>query len=103
MVRIIARMLNPTVCLFHGESAKFASGVFVSEDDGLAWALRHKVSGILTEYLEGIGCYDAAIDSGSFTPSKPHHGSPEHIAGFSPSRKHVHLQDGLPYFSTRSA
>jgi hypothetical protein len=39
----------------------------------------------------GDGCYDIAVAQGRFTPSKPHHGSPKHIAGFSPGwTQHIH-------------
>lgn len=86
-----------TVWIFHGDSARFASAVFTTEADALAWAELHRVSGIVTEYPVGDGCYDIAIERGSFTPSKPHHGTPEHIAAFSPGwTRHVHLTDGLP-------
>ena len=43
----------------------------------------------------GDGCYDIAVREGHFTPTKPHHGTPNHIAGFSPSRTHhIHVRDG---------
>jgi hypothetical protein len=32
--------------------------------------------------------------TGRFQPTKPHHGTPEHVAGFSPALGHVHLTDG---------
>lgn len=84
-----------TVWIFHGEGARFAAGVFRSEAEGMAWAASTGVSGILTEYPIGDGCYDIAIRDGHFTPTKPHHGSDEQIAGFSPGwTKHVHIRDG---------
>jgi hypothetical protein len=86
-----------TVWIFHGDSARFASAVFTTEADALSWAERHRVSGIVTEYPVGDGCYDIAVRIGAFTPSKPHHGSPAHVAAFSPGwARHVHLADGLP-------
>ncbi len=85
------------VWIFHGEDARFASAVFTTEADALSWAARHRVSGIVTEYPVGNGCYDIAVERGSFTPSKPHHGSASHVAAFSPGwTRHVHLVDGLP-------
>lgn len=85
------------VWIFHGESARFAAGVFRTEADALAWATKHRVSGIVTEYPVGDGCYDVAVDRGSFKPTKPHHGTSEHVAAFSPGwTRHVHLIDGLP-------
>ncbi|SDY85404.1 hypothetical protein SAMN05421684_1920 [Asanoa ishikariensis] len=86
----------PTVWIFHGEGAPFAAGVFVSRAEGVAWAQRHGVTGQLTEYLVGDGCYDVAVRTATFRPTKPHHGSPGHIAGFSSGGEHVHIVDGLP-------
>lgn len=85
-----------TVWLFHGDTARFAGGVFASESDGLAWAAEHRLTGILSEYRVGTGCYDLAVQEGRFRPSKPHHGTPGHVAGFSPGLRHVHLLDGSP-------
>ena len=83
-----------TVWIFHGEGARFSAGVFTSREQGLAWAAHHAVSGMLTEYLVGDGCYDIAVRDGHFRPRKPHHGSPRHVASFSPSMEHVHIEDG---------
>jgi hypothetical protein len=89
-------MALETVWIFHGERARFAAGVFRSESEGLAWAAQHGVSGILTEYPVGDGCYDIAVRDEHFTPSKPHHGSVEQIEAFSPGwTRHVHITDGV--------
>ncbi|MFJ9391868.1 hypothetical protein ACIRON_23810 [Nocardioides sp. NPDC101246] len=86
-----------SVWVFHGEGARFVSGVFASEADGLAWVERHQLTGVLTEYPLGVGAYDDAIARGLFKPSREHHGTPRHIAQFSPGRtKHIHLVDGHP-------
>jgi len=85
------------VWVFQGEKARHASGVFASKGDALAWAGRHRLTGILTEYPVGIGVYDDAIAHNRFKPTRSHHGTPEHIAGFSPSAavyEHIHLVDG---------
>ena len=85
------------VWIFHGEGAAFASGVFTSKEDGLRWAAHHGVSGLLTAYPVGDGCYDIAVRDGHFRPSKPHHGRPSHVAGFSPGwTPHVHIHEGAP-------
>jgi hypothetical protein len=85
----------PSVWIFHGAGAAFASGVFANRDDGMAWIARHRLTGILTEYPVGDGCYDLAVRAGQFNPSKPHHGTPQHVAGFSPNRtEHIHVRDG---------
>lgn len=87
----------PVVWMFHGDGAQFASAVFRTQAEGLAWAAKHSVSGILTEYPVGDGCYDIAVAQGSFTPTRPHHGSPEHVAGFSPGwTQHTHITAGTP-------
>ncbi len=69
--------------IFHGDHARYASAVFDTLDAGLAWAAQHQVTGILTEYAHG-GAYDIALREGRFTPSKTHHGTPDHVAAFSP-------------------
>jgi hypothetical protein len=84
------------VWIFHGAGAPFASGVFTSRDEGMAWIARHRLTGILTEYPAGDGCDDIAVRDGHFTPSRPHHGTPEHIARFSSGNTdHVHVRDGV--------
>jgi hypothetical protein len=84
-----------TVWIFHGENARFASGVFFDEETALRWIARHRLTGVLTEYPVGDGCYDIAVREQHFTPTKPHHGSPDHVACFSPSQTtHVHLRGG---------
>lgn len=83
------------IWIFHGEGARFASGVFTSDEGALEWIARHKLTGILTQYPVNVGTYDQAVENGWFRPSKPHHGTPEHIAGFSPGRtEHMHVRDG---------
>ena len=84
-----------TVWIFQGEGARFAAGVFDTEAEGLAWAGRHGLTGLLTEYPVGDGCYDIATADGHFRPTRPHHGSPEHVGQFSPGwTRHVHLREG---------
>ncbi|BEL04543.1 hypothetical protein Q0Z83_027340 [Actinoplanes sichuanensis] len=85
--------LRPTVWIFHGEQARYASAVFETDEAGLAWAAEHGVTGILAEYPYG-GAYDAAVTEGRFTPSKPHHGTTNHVAAFSPGLRHIHLVNG---------
>jgi hypothetical protein len=93
---------HANVWIFHGTAARFAAGVFLSEADGLAWAAQHGLTGILSEYPVGIGCYDSAVAEGRFRPTRAHHGTPDHIAGFSPGLKHVHLVDGTHRISATS-
>jgi len=84
------------VWIFHGHGAQFASAAFTSEADGLAWVARHRVTGVLTEYPVGDGCYDIAVREGRFRPSKDHHGTPDHVGRFGPGLHHVHVHDGSP-------
>ncbi|NLU81088.1 hypothetical protein HCA58_22625 [Micromonospora sp. HNM0581] len=85
--------LRSTVWIFHGDRARYASGVFDTLDAGLAWAAEHQVTGILAEYANG-GAYDAAVSEGRFTPSKAHHGTADHVAAFGPGLRHIHLTEG---------
>lgn len=82
------------VWVFHGERNPFASGVFGNEADGLEWVARHGLTGILTEYEVGDGCYDLAVRQGRFINTKPHRGSADHVAAFSPGLDHIHVRAG---------
>jgi len=82
------------VWVFHGSHAKFASGVFDNERDAMEWIARHQLSGVVAEYAVGNGAYDLALAEGRFHPSKPHHGSPEHVASFGPGLGHRHVTAG---------
>jgi hypothetical protein len=88
-------MSQPRIWIFHGDHARWASGVFATSEAGLLWAAEHRVTGILAEYSIG-GAYDVAVSEGRFTPTRPHHGTPNHVAGFSPGLQHFHLTDGHP-------
>ncbi|MFC4016617.1 hypothetical protein ACFOW4_01440 [Micromonospora sp. GCM10011542] len=85
--------LRSTVWIFHGDRARYASGMFDTVDAGLAWAAEHQVTGILAEYANG-GAYDVAVSEGRFTPSKAHHGTADHVAAYGPGLRHIHLTDG---------
>lgn len=87
--------VRPPVWIFHGDQARHAAAVFETQTEGLAWAARRLVTGVLAEYPYG-GAYDAAVERGRFTPSKPHHGTAAHVASFGPGLQHVHLTDGRP-------
>lgn len=83
------------VWIFHGDGARFASGVFRSRDEGIAWIAKLRLTGLLTEYPLGVGAYDDAVARGLFRPSRDHHSTPVHIAQFSPGRtEHIHFVDG---------
>jgi hypothetical protein len=84
----------PTVWIFHGERARFASGVFPNAAAALEWVAQHRLTGVITEYPVGVGAYDAAVREDRFRTSREHHGTPDHIAGFSPGLGHIHVSDG---------
>jgi hypothetical protein len=84
------------VWIFHGEASRSASGVFPDATSGLEWIAENGLTGILTEYEVGGGCYDLAVSQGRFRNTKPHHGTPEQVAGFSPGLGHFHVRDGQP-------
>jgi hypothetical protein len=84
------------VWIFQSEASRFASGVFTDASSGLEWIARHGLSGILTEYEVGGGCYDLAVSQGRFRDTRPHHCTAEHVAGFSPGLDHIHVRDGQP-------
>jgi hypothetical protein len=83
-----------TVWVFHGSHAKFASGVYDNELDAMEGVERHQLSGVVAEYPVGNGAYDLALAEGRFHPSKPHQGSPEPVASFSPGFGHRHVTAG---------
>lgn len=86
---------RPTVWIFHGDDARFASGVFTSREAALEWTGKHGVTGMLTEYPVGDGCYDIAVEDGHFRPTRPHHGTSGHVAAFSPGwTGHEHVDGG---------
>ncbi|SCG38147.1 hypothetical protein GA0070614_0480 [Micromonospora coxensis] len=85
--------LRSTAWIFHGDRARYASGLFDTLDAGLVWAAEHQVTGILAEYAHG-GAYDVAVSEGRFTPSRAHHGTADHVAAFGPGLRHIHLTEG---------
>lgn len=85
--------LRSTVWIFQGDRARHPSGVFDTLEAGLAWAAEWHVTGIMAEYPRG-GAYDVAVGEGRFTPTKPHHGTADHVAAFGPGLRHIHLTDG---------
>ncbi|GAA2522778.1 DUF7710 domain-containing protein [Pilimelia columellifera] len=82
------------VWVFQGSGARFPAGVFTDRASAMAWVERHRLTGVLTRYPVGDGCYDIAVKAGRFTPSKTHHGSADHVANFSPAGPHIHVRDG---------
>ncbi|WP_189642153.1 DUF7710 domain-containing protein [Deinococcus piscis] len=85
--------MGNSVWVFHGQGARFASGVFTSKDLAEVWIRKHKLEGVLIEYPLDTGVYDWVVKRGSFTPAKEHHKSPEFIGRFtSASQQHEHYR-----------
>jgi len=91
-------MNERTVWVFTGSQASkaslFPSGVFSSQESAEAWIATHELSGTLTLYRVDVGAYDWAVQNGYFRPTKPHHSTPEFIAGFSGGDVHFHYESG---------
>ena len=83
------------VWVFHAEGAQFASAVFSTRARAEEWIANHELTGILTAYPVDVSAYDYALAKGSFRPSRPHHGTPEHVGRFANAEiDHVHYRDG---------
>lgn len=79
--------------VFHGEGAKFASGVYDSLEGAKRSIASHKMSGILTCYPVNETAYDYAVRNEFFQP-KPTQ-SESFVQRFtSASQEHYHFQNG---------
>ena len=83
------------VWIFHGESSRFASGVFTSRETAAAWIKLHSLTGVLTLYPVDVGVFDWALMEGFFQQKQAHHTSPQFIGSFtSASQEHYHFENG---------
>jgi len=81
--------------VFSGKGSRFSSGVFMDKGTAMAWILRHKLTGVLTQYPVGQGVYDWAIEKEFFEPKKEHESSPDFIQKFTcAGQEHYHFEDG---------
>lgn len=86
----------PTVWVFNGAKARFASAVFSSKELAKNWIEKNRLSGILTRYPLDVSTYDWAVARGHFTPSKDEHKSAEFVGKFTTgSQEHYHYEDGF--------
>lgn len=84
-----------SVWVFSGENSNSPSAVFENKDLAFSWILKHKLTGILTQYPLNEGVYDWAIDNQFFEPSKETEFSPEFIQNFTcASQDHYHFENG---------
>ena len=85
----------PWVWVFHGEGARFSSGVFSSVEDAEEWIGKFRLSGLLTQYPVGTGVYQWAVQHGYFVAKKEGHGSPKMVQRFSSAyTPHFHYENG---------
>lgn len=87
------------IWIFHASGARFAGGVFEEFSDAERWINSHKLSGMLTAYPVGEGCFDWAVRNGitGMTPEKLSEKSldPKFVGGFtSASQEHFHFEYG---------
>lgn len=84
-----------TVWIFHGESGRFASGIFTSLGKAMSWISNHKLTGLLTEYPIDEGVFDWAIQNGYFEIKNEKHSEPKFIQSFTTaSQEHYHFENG---------
>ena len=60
----------PTVWVFNGSKARFASAIFSSKQLAIDWITKNRLSGVLTRYPLDVSAYEWAVARGHFTPSK---------------------------------
>jgi len=86
-----------TVWVFVGSGARLPSGVFSSRDLAEEWIRTNRLAGLLTEYPLDQSAYDWAVENGHFRPSKPEHGTPKFVAGFTSAMlPHFHYETDEP-------
>lgn len=84
-----------SVWVFHGETGRFSSGVFLTLDAGKVWVKKNSLSGMLTEYPINTGAYDWAVAQRFFKPENDTQRSPEFIQAFSSAyQNHFHFEHG---------
>ncbi len=83
------------IWVFSGSPRLTTSGVFSTRAKAEYWIKKHRLTGVLTPLPLDRGNYDYAVAYGYFSPSKPHHYEPQHIATFSnATNEHYHFEDG---------
>jgi hypothetical protein len=82
----------------------FPSGIFLTKALAEEWIRRHSLTGTLTQYPLNVGMYEFSINTGSFSPRKPHQTTADFIGRFSGGGlDHFHYENGLPGGSARIA
>lgn len=84
-----------TIWIFHGESARMASGVFSTKELADIWIEEHKLSGLLTEYPIDTGVYDWATLNKLFVVKKDSHRTAQFKQRFTSAKQtHYHYENG---------
>ncbi len=91
--------LEASIWIFHASGAQFAGGAFHDVASAEAWIAKHRLTGLLTAYPVGEGCFDWAIRTGKSgmkeEKMKQKSDDPVFIGGFtSASQEHFHYEDG---------
>ncbi|WP_238430205.1 DUF7710 domain-containing protein [Chitinophaga agri] len=85
-----------SVWVFHGIDARFAGGVFTDVSLAEAWILKHRLTGVLTQYPINAGCYDWAIEEELFAPTKNEHYTSTFVGKFTTAaQEHIHFEEGI--------
>ena len=83
------------IWIFHGENAKFSSGVFTERHLAELWIRENKLSGLLTLYPVNVGVYQWSIANNLFQPKKEHELSSAFVQKFtSAAQEHYHYGNG---------
>jgi hypothetical protein len=88
-----------TVWIFHQNGARHAGGVFEDVATAEAWISGHKLTGLLTAYPLGEGCFDWAQRTGRTCMKedklKQKSTDPAFVGSFTTaSQEHFHYEDG---------
>ena len=91
--------LQNHVWIFHQQGARLAGGAFEDVASAEAWISEHKLTGLLTAYPLGEGCFDWAQRTGRTGMSdeklKVRCTDPAFIGSFTTaSQEHFHYEDG---------
>ena len=83
------------VWVFHGEKARFSSGVFSELEIAKHWIETNKLSGILTKYPVNKSCYEWAIDQKVYEPKESDRMAKKMESFTSHGQEHYHFSNGI--------
>ena len=93
-------MLENPVWLFHASGAQFAGGAFQDVASAESWIAKHSLTGVLTAYPLGEGCFDWAerLEVIGMKPERlvAKRSDPAFVGGFtSAAQEHFHYENGI--------